>query len=505
MASTAGNATGANGKGATAPAAAAKTTSSSDLKDRKQHSPVYNMAPYPNFDEPQNASQMSQHSHHSEGGYSNSMHSGPYDMSPMPDFAENAPSQSMHSQHSQEYPQQHSGYGVGNISTASMPSLSSPVNNSNTLVHSMEHSGYAHAGYTSATHAQQSAGHISMPSLLCSSTERDPPPKESKPQHIDKSRRVTETGKTIVTTPWYPAGMLKEDIRLCDEVNHLWKLLKLTQGEVSVRNRCRSALHDCVRENWPGVTVKAYGSFAYGLSLPASPLDLVCEGCEDLDASVNTVSEKVAEMGFKVEGKYVAPTEGFVLIKAGDVTAYLVFVPVKSRVRQAVTLVRELLGKFPSAAPVYAVVRLLLAQSRCNNSRDGGLCSYALLIMVFHCCYVTDSKDAGELLYNFLQYFGLPVENVVVSAKQQAEKVIAPGKALVVEDPLDPSNNIAAGCTRMVQIKSVFQTSCMTLKKWQSARWAGYRGRSPLSSILAYGELWDRATLQEEEQKRQAS
>eukprot|EP01061_Rhynchopus_euleeides_P013831 TRINITY_DN24015_c0_g1_i2.p1 TRINITY_DN24015_c0_g1~~TRINITY_DN24015_c0_g1_i2.p1 ORF type:complete len:612 (+),score=194.16 TRINITY_DN24015_c0_g1_i2:271-1836(+) len=481
-------------------------------------SPLYDMSPMPSYDQ---VSQVSHHSNQSDGIYS--MHSGPYDMSPMPNYnAERTLSQiSAHSHHS--HTSHHSNDAMHpSHSVTSMPSLSSPVGNSHTM-QGMDASGYAgpHSGHQQSGISlgrQQSTGHVSMPSLLMSSTEREPvhrekelqkkekdrePPHQVQPgQHIDRSRRVTESGKTIVTTPWYPQGMLKDDIRLCDEVNQLWRLLKLTPGEISVRSRCRSALHDCIRELWPGVTVKAYGSFAYGLSLPGSPLDLVCEGCPDLEASVNTVSQKAKELGFKVEGKYVAPTEGFVLIKAGDVTTYLVFVPVKSRVRQAVTLVRDLLQRFPAAAPVYAVARLLLAQSRCNNSRDGGLCSYALLIMVFHCCFTSNSQDAGELLYNFLRDFGMPQENVIISAREQKEKRLAPGKALVIEDPLDPANNVAAGCTRLVQIKSVFQTSSMTLKKWQSARWAGYRGRSPLSSILAYGDLWERATQQEEEQSQ---
>ena len=396
------------------------------------------------------------------------------------------------------------------LSMGSMPSLGQSMERGNS--NSMGHSGYQDPTQVSQSsqnsngynpYSFSGGGNKSMPSLLYSSSEREAP---TPLKQIDRSRRKTESGKTIVTTPWYPQGTMKDEIKLGDEVNQLGRLLKLTHREINIRNRCRSTIQDIARVLWPGVTVKVYGSFAYGLSLPTSALDLVCEGCTDLSGNMDAFVKKVQELGLSVEGKYVNETgqEGFALIKAGEVTAYLALVAQKSRARQSVALMRELLQTFPYATPVFAVVRLLLQQSRCNDAREGGLSSYALLVMVFHVCYTTSPKDAGQLLVSFLKEFGTATDGVIVCAKQQAEKRYTPEKTtLWVEDPLEPTNNLAAGFLRGVQMRSVFQTSSMTLQKWMSQKWSGYRGRTPLSSILAYGDMWDRAAAKEEEKEHQ--
>ena len=337
---------------------------------------------------------------------------------------------------------------------------------------------------------------VSMPSLLVASSERENSVElesSGTKKEIDKRRRQTDTGKTIVTTPWYPAGTVKDAIKLCDEVNALCKLLELSEEEVAARHRFRSTLHETARDIWASVTVKVYGSFAYGLSLPGSALDVVVEGCTDLNDNFNTYVDMINNLGFKVEAKYCAPEEAFIKIRAGDIIANLSLVHKKSLARASVARIRSLIEQFPMAAPVFAAVRLLLQQSRCNNAADGGISSYAILIMILHTCREFNPLDAGQLLVAFFRQHQTDAKEVISAIAFDDMDHPKKDGSFWVADPLDKDNNVATGCTRIVQVRSVFGTSHVALGKWMSSRWNGYRGRSPLSSILAYGDLWDRA------------
>eukprot|EP01062_Namystynia_karyoxenos_P014167 TRINITY_DN15104_c1_g1_i1.p1 TRINITY_DN15104_c1_g1~~TRINITY_DN15104_c1_g1_i1.p1 ORF type:complete len:380 (+),score=92.72 TRINITY_DN15104_c1_g1_i1:78-1217(+) len=349
-------------------------------------------------------------------------------------------------------------------------------------------------------HGQSGMSGQSMPSLASSSSEQESTVRHGAPK-INRQRRKTASGQTIVTTPWYPQGVLKDEIVLGAEVVALNRLLSLTDDERTVRNVCRSSVQEVVRQFWPDVTVKVYGSFAYDLSLPASALDLVCEGCADLAAHFPRLLDTLRRVRFTVEGSFASGSEAFARIHSPcGVTANVSFVPAKSLARQSVSLVRRLLSQFPAASAVFSAVRLILVQSKCNDPRNGGIASYALLLMVFHAAQsCADPADPGGLLLHFFRTFAAAAKQPdMVSATggcridPKTAEGLKPG-ALWVEDPLDPANNVAQGCVRLPQIRSIFQTSAMTLDKWFAEKWAGYRGRTPLSSILAYGDLWERA------------
>eukprot|EP01065_Artemidia_motanka_P045191 TRINITY_DN6588_c0_g1_i1.p1 TRINITY_DN6588_c0_g1~~TRINITY_DN6588_c0_g1_i1.p1 ORF type:complete len:387 (+),score=119.15 TRINITY_DN6588_c0_g1_i1:81-1241(+) len=343
------------------------------------------------------------------------------------------------------------------------------------------------------------SGH-SMPSLVHASSSSERETGSRREPRINRERRKTATGQTIVTTPWYPQGVLKDEIVLGEEVQALSKLLTLTDEEKTARNICRSTLQEIVRQFWPEGTVKVYGSFAVDMSLPTSALDLVCEGCADLSTSFTGFVDTLKRMQFAVDGTFFSGGEAFVRVthSACGVVANVSFVGTKSLARTSVKQVRKYVAQFPGVPAVFSTVRLILQQSKCNDAKDG-LSSYALLVMIFSVCHsCPQPADPGTLLLHFFRHFS-PTETRVASAAggpgrldAATRKTLEPG-TLWVEDPLDAGNNLARDCRRLPQIRSVFHTSTLTLEKWLSEKWSGYRGRTPLSSILAYGELWERA------------
>eukprot|EP01061_Rhynchopus_euleeides_P029843 TRINITY_DN4937_c0_g1_i1.p1 TRINITY_DN4937_c0_g1~~TRINITY_DN4937_c0_g1_i1.p1 ORF type:complete len:359 (+),score=146.73 TRINITY_DN4937_c0_g1_i1:235-1311(+) len=297
----------------------------------------------------------------------------------------------------------------------------------------------------------------------------------------NQRRKAEKTDPRVIVTPWFPQGMLKTRLNIQDEVRALHKMLQLTPDENSKRHMARSAIQEIVQNVWPDATVKVYGSFAYGMSLPSSCLDLVCEDCRELQqGALQDVFRKMEEAGITVQEWTATEDSAFATVKLASMgcQANISFVLGKSTARKSVAEVRRLIDQFPAVGPVFAVVRLVLQQSRCGDVRTGGLPSYAALVMILHSCYrCKDPSDASLLLMDF---FNLYASTGVPSA----------GEPLFIEDPLCSENNLAAGCVRMPQIRSMFKNCAMTLEKWTTNKWEGYRGRSPLSSIIAYDNLW---------------
>eukprot|EP01064_Diplonema_japonicum_P033153 TRINITY_DN646_c8_g1_i1.p1 TRINITY_DN646_c8_g1~~TRINITY_DN646_c8_g1_i1.p1 ORF type:complete len:381 (+),score=109.94 TRINITY_DN646_c8_g1_i1:60-1145(+) len=284
----------------------------------------------------------------------------------------------------------------------------------------------------------------------------------------------------LVITPWYPEGMLKSKLKLGEEISALHSMLQLSSEETSKRHMARSSIQEVLQKFWPEATVKVYGSFAYGMSLPQSNLDLVCEDCRDL-AELPAIYQRMGESRIEVEESTGNAEAAFarLVLPFLNITVNISFVAGKSMARKSVSEVRRLLAQFPACSPVYAVVRLVLQQSRCGDARRGGLPSYAALVMLLHTCYRSETpEDASSLLMDFFRLYGTGPSSPPIS------------EPLFVEDPLCPENDVAAGCVRMPQIRAMFQNCAMTLEKWTSDKWDGYRGRSPLSSILAYDGLW---------------
>eukprot|EP01063_Lacrimia_lanifica_P037792 TRINITY_DN7884_c0_g1_i2.p1 TRINITY_DN7884_c0_g1~~TRINITY_DN7884_c0_g1_i2.p1 ORF type:complete len:356 (+),score=121.94 TRINITY_DN7884_c0_g1_i2:139-1206(+) len=291
----------------------------------------------------------------------------------------------------------------------------------------------------------------------------------------NKYTRKGANGKTLLVTPWCPQGISKNDLTLDLEVQALASMLQLTNEESSRRHLVRSTVQDALKSVWPGATVKVYGSFAYGLSLPGSSVDLLVEGLGSGLDDIEHALERLGEAGLNVVNWIKNPDAGYAKLvdRQSDITANVSFVRGTSTARKSVSQVRTLLARFPEAKTVFAVARLVLKQANCGDATKGGLSSYALLIMVLTSCYMCPTpEDSVALLTHFFRFYGDATT------------------ALFVEDPLNAENNLAEGCVRWPQIRSIFKNSLLSLEKWLSGKGGGYRGRSPLSSVLSYDCLW---------------
>eukprot|EP01062_Namystynia_karyoxenos_P028708 TRINITY_DN21704_c0_g1_i1.p2 TRINITY_DN21704_c0_g1~~TRINITY_DN21704_c0_g1_i1.p2 ORF type:complete len:471 (+),score=109.90 TRINITY_DN21704_c0_g1_i1:137-1414(+) len=312
--------------------------------------------------------------------------------------------------------------------------------------------------------------------------------------------RTNQDGSIVVSTPWYPGGAQKAHLRLSAEMADFHAFVFPNERERAVRLALRCAVQDAAARLWPHSTVKVIGSMATDFCTFESATDLVVEHCgaEQLDrlAEELTAADPRAQvLAFDCESVASARLE----FSAGGQRAVVTFSEGRSEGRKTAALVRSQLTKYPAALPVAAVVRTVLAQVRCHDPSGGGLSSYAQQIMVFHCCARSAYlDDPSMVLREFFVYFANfnfgecaidPFESQGVP-KTEAEQ----GHAVCVRDPLSPSNNLAAACTRLLQIQQQFKYCAQALGKWGLGGGAkrGYKGRTPLSTIVSLQPLWGR-------------
>eukprot|EP00756_Hemistasia_phaeocysticola_P027228 Hpha_TRINITY_DN16105_c0_g1::TRINITY_DN16105_c0_g1_i2::g.7505::m.7505/K03514/PAPD5_7, TRF4; non-canonical poly(A) RNA polymerase PAPD5/7 len=314
----------------------------------------------------------------------------------------------------------------------------------------------------------------------------------------DKSGKGKKPGSSTIVTPWFVQGVPKDQIRLSDEVKRLHNLLRLSSQERDKRKYIRSAVQDIVQRQWRDATVKVYGSFAYDCSLPDSAIDLVVECCGEREGFDAVVAE-FAEARMTVECHYNgtdADSQAFVKLRGENgVVANISFVSGKSPVRQGVSLLRKLVSEYTAVPAVFATARLVLQQVRCMDVVTGGLSSYAVLLMILHAARRSaNPSDPGQLLVDFFSLFGSNGGAWKISAMSRDAEPLedASRQEHVVEDPTTGTDT-AADCRRWPQIRSVLSHCGQVLARWQEPRTGGYRGRTPLSSILAYDSLWERA------------
>lgn len=302
----------------------------------------------------------------------------------------------------------------------------------------------------------------------------------------------------VVFTPWFPDGVSYRTIRLAHEMDAFAAFMPLTPEERAKRNSVRTSVQAIVTAmGWGDATVKVYGSFAYGLAIPLSALDLVCENCGPL-VDIHKVRTVLSAQGLDIKSAISCGGDGvlggFAQVEAFGVEANISFIPGESLARRTVTLARGWLSEFPAARPVALMLRAVLSQSRCDSPRTGGLSAYAVLAMVIHICQTMPSPiDTEKLLYTFLLMYSekFDYKNCAIDAKSPVAVARPVGTnvddQIYVLDPLDATNNIAAGCTRITQIRAQFKYCLSALGKWDpSAYTHGYKGRTPLSAVISH-------------------
>jgi len=302
------------------------------------------------------------------------------------------------------------------------------------------------------------------------------------------------------TVPWIGrSGRGTRGISLAEEMSIFAGYVSLSQTERSVRDEVIATLDRSAKGVWDTSNTVPYGSYVLGLSLGGSDLDVAidCVG-PMLQENFDTFACYVSSEGFDVMGMVCNCTDGFMRLRGpSDLIVNIALNASKSPVREGVNVLRGLLAEYPQVGPCVMTLRTVLAQCQLMDVSNGGLSSYAIMLLTLRLAQLYGPgrcPDAGVLLREFLRHYSADFDYANISIQVQAPGAppvppykMHPDAPVSVVDPLDPSNNIAQGCTKLGQLKAMLKYCELALARWDvpEDQDETFRGHTPLGTIIA--------------------
>ena len=185
-------------------------------------------------------------------------------------------------------------------------------------------------------------------------------------------------------------------------------------------------INEVINSIFPMGQVQLYGSYATGLALISSDIDICVVG-SGLSGS-SSIKNAISEMGRVISGYHWVmncqpiPTASVPVVKLTVDTGYFSGVPDTLKVDITIEdeiegscaglaslfLTRELLILYPYLQPIVLVIKQLLANNSLNIPYLGGLSSYSIIIWTVALMNSLSEPpiNAGELLTKFLRFYG---------------------------------------------------------------------------------------------------
>ncbi|KAL3677750.1 hypothetical protein R1sor_020706 [Riccia sorocarpa] len=279
---------------------------------------------------------------------------------------------------------------------------------------------------------------------------------------------------------WFKSPFLQlhqEIVDFCDFVTP-------TENEQRIRDEAVQRVTEVVLSIWPSCQVKVFGSFATGLYLPTSDIDMVIleSGCQapqvGLKALGKALNRKNLVKKLQVIGKARVPIVKFV--ESGSSIPFDISFDVANG-PEAAEFIKGAMNNFPPLKPLCMVLKMFLQQRELNEVYTGGIGSYALLVMLLTHLQTHPSRKSfnrrgepcplennlGILLVDFFDFYGraLNVKDVGISCRtggrfysKRSRGFVDNGRPylLSVEDPQKPDNDIGKNSYNVMKIRSAF-------------------------------------------------
>lgn len=290
----------------------------------------------------------------------------------------------------------------------------------------------------------------------------------------------------------------------------LERLQKRIEGEVEDLKPTRFSLMDKLNEVvgalFPGSFIQLYGSYASGLALPSSDIDIIVVNTgvynsELLVSSLKylgsalasekwtsqvTVLDKAAVPVVKltVHGSFFGsehPIEADISIYEGSSVTN----PGNSGM-ETTLMTRQILYQMPQVTTLCLFLKQLLQRNKLNSSFKGGVNSYTITLWV--ASYLVSQKQplsSGELLIRLLEFYGSKFDfsTQAISYSEGGFVSRSPGLFGLVEtrDPLNLANNTTRSSFMLETVQELFrkvhsrleQLSCEAVtvtRRWDLSR-----------------------------------
>jgi len=217
--------------------------------------------------------------------------------------------------------------------------------------------------------------------------------------YIDDSATNTEITQPRPPLPPLPAAAVLDQVpwldsiqtitspflRLHQEIVQLCRYLQPSPQESKARQEAVDRVAEIVKCIWPTADVEVFGSYATNIYLPTSDIDAVVlrSGCTNipkgLKALANLFLRRKAARNIQVIAKARVPIIKF----EEEVSGYAFDISFDvANGPEAADNVRNMMAEIPPMRPLVMILKVFLHQRDLNEVYQGGLGSYALLVLM---------------------------------------------------------------------------------------------------------------------------
>ena len=243
--------------------------------------------------------------------------------------------------------------------------------------------------------------------------------------------------------------------------------------------------------------VRIYGSYATGLSLPWSDLDIVLINRNQTINQVKVILRNVLN-GFRgklwiYSMKYLEnlPIPTIKIITTNEFGSIHMNISVQDDKHyglKCVNLVKSYLKEYNVLLPLVLALKTILKNANLNNNNSGGLSSYGLILMVVS--YIQSKREnnnlqeeevdiIGKTFHGFLGHYGIyfdfnkyviltyPIKdnNTPIIDKESVLNFSQNSHELIIVDPLNNNNNVAQKTYQFMNLKMAFMIAFMITKE----------------------------------------
>ena len=252
-----------------------------------------------------------------------------------------------------------------------------------------------------------------------------------------------------------------------------------------------------VNEVLKSCEVKIYGSYATGLSLPWSDLDLVLI---NRNPTINQIGLILRNLYYGFKGKMWIysmkysenqPLPIIKIITTNEFNSIHINISIQDDKHyglKCVNLVKSYLKEYSVLLPLVLALKTILKNANLNNNNSGGLSSYGLILMVVS--YIQSKREnnnlqeeevdiIGKTFHGFLGHYGIyfdfnkyviltyPIKdnNTPIIDKESVLNFSQNSHELIIVDPLNNNNNVAQKTYQFMNLKMAFMIAFMITKE----------------------------------------
>lgn len=130
---------------------------------------------------------------------------------------------------------------------------------------------------------------------------------------------------------------------------------------------------------------------------------------------------------------------------------------------KCVNLIKSYIEKYESLEALIFPLKTILKVGELNDPYNGGLSSYALILMIVN--FLENEKkmnkniglkNIGDLFYDFLFFYGGRKDTNYIDLNNKNKSVFSNNCLVYILDPLNSNNNVAKASYKFIEVKFIF-------------------------------------------------